>query len=357
VLTVQVAIPEDAVKEADRVVRMDTEILRNLRQLPGVTAAAFTNSIPMGDSHDNDPIFAADRTYNDSQVPPLRRFKFISPDYFKTLGNEILAGRDLTWTDIENRAPMVLVSENLAREYWHDPAAAIGKRIRENLTDEWREVIGVVRNERDDGVNVKPPAIVYWPFVLRQFWDQKPMVVRSLAFAVRSPRTGSSGFLQEIQRAVWSVDPNLPLAQVRTLQEVYRKSMARSSFTLVMLALAGAMALLLGLVGIYGVISYSVSQRTREIGIRLALGAREQVVQRMFVRHGLLLAGIGLVVGLAAAVALTRLMSTLLFEVSPVDPVTYGLVSLVLIVAAVLASYIPARRATMVDPVEALRAE
>jgi predicted permease len=357
VLTLQVAIPEDAVKEADRVARMDAAIQRNLQEIPGVTAAAFVNSIPMGESHDNDPIFVADRTYADSKVPPLRRFKFISPDYFKTMGNAILAGRDLSWTDIENRSAVVLVSENLAQEYWHNPAAAIGKRIRENLTDDWREIIGVVRNERDDGVNLKAPAIVYWPFVMKQYWGMKPMVVRSLAFAVRSPRTGSSGFLKEIQQAVWSVDPNLPLARVRTLGEVYRKSMARTSFTLVMLALAGGMALLLGLVGIYGVISYSVSQRTREIGIRLALGAREQTVRRMFVRHGLALTGIGLVAGLAAAAALMRLMSSLLFEVSPVDPMTYGAVSLSLIVAAVLASYIPARRATAVDPVEALRAE
>ncbi len=356
-LTLQLAIPEDAVKEPPRVVRMDTEILRRLGEIAGVSAAAAVSSVPMGESHHNDPIFVADRTYSDSQIPPLRRFKFISPGYFHTLGNPILAGRDLTWTDIENRLPVVLVSENLAREYWHDPAAAIGKRIRENLNDDWREIIGVVGNERDDGPNEKAPAIVYWPFVMNQFWDQKPMVHRSLTFVVRSGRTGSSGFLQEVQQAVWSVDGNLPLAQVRTLEEVYRKSMARTSFTLVMLAIAGAMALVLGLVGIYGVIAYSVTQRSREIGIRLALGAKQEAVTGMFVRHGLMLTGIGLVAGLAAATGLMRLMSSLLFEVSPVDPMTYAVVSASLLTAAVLASYLPARRATAVDPVETLRAE
>jgi ABC-type antimicrobial peptide transport system permease subunit len=161
----------------------------------------------------------------------------------------------------------------------------------------------------------------------------------------------------KISRAVWSVNPNLPLANVRTLEEIYDASLARTSFTLVMLAIAGAMALLLGVAGIYGVISYSVSQRTREIGIRIALGAQKAEVTRMFVRHGLGLAAIGIACGLAAAFGLMRLMSSLLFDVSPIDPLTYGAVALSLVVAAVMASHVPAVRATMVDPVEALRAE
>jgi ABC-type antimicrobial peptide transport system permease subunit len=156
---------------------------------------------------------------------------------------------------------------------------------------------------------------------------------------------------------VWSVNPNLPLANVRTMEEIYDRSLARTSFTLVMLAIAGAMALLLGVVGIYGVISYSVSQRTREIGIRLALGAPFGEVTGMFVRHALLLSGIGAACGLAAAFALTRLMKSLLFDVSPADPLTYVLVSAGLIGAAMLASYLPARRATSIDPAVALRAE
>jgi ABC-type antimicrobial peptide transport system permease subunit len=156
---------------------------------------------------------------------------------------------------------------------------------------------------------------------------------------------------------VWSVNPNLPLANVRTLREVYDASLARTSFTLIMLGIAGGMALLLGVAGIYGVIAYSVSQRTREIGIRMALGARSAEVTRLFVWHGLRLAGIGVVCGLVAAVALMRVMATLLFGVSPNDPSTYLAVSLGLIGAAVLASYLPALRATQVDPVETLRAE
>jgi ABC-type antimicrobial peptide transport system permease subunit len=153
------------------------------------------------------------------------------------------------------------------------------------------------------------------------------------------------------------VNPDLPIAGVLTMQEIYGRSMARTAFTLVMLRIAAGMALLLGVVGIYGVVSYTVSQRTREIGIRMALGAPQQSVRQMFLRQGLLLTAIGVVCGLAAAAGLTRLMKTLLFEVSPLDPVTYCAVSLVLAAAALLASYVPARRATTIEPVEALRVE
>jgi ABC-type antimicrobial peptide transport system permease subunit len=215
----------------------------------------------------------------------------------------------------------------------------------------------VAANERDEGVNQKAPATVYWPALAKDLWGDGVTARRTVAFAIRSSRTGSEAFMKEIRQAIWSVNPNLPLFEVHTLDEIYTKSMARTSFTLVMLAVAGGMALLLGAVGIYGVISYSVSQRRREIGIRMALGARERELTAMFVRHGLLLAGIGLAFGLGGAVALTRLMGSLLFEISPVDPVTYGAVAIGLAGAAALASYVPSRRAAAVEPVDALRAE
>ena len=183
------------------------------------------------------------------------------------------------------------------------------------------------------------------------------MVRRDLAFAIRSPRVGSESFTKELRQAVWSVNPNLPLADIQTLEHFYEKSMARTSFTLVMLGVAGAMALMLGIVGLYGVIAYSVSQRTREIGIRTALGAQQQQLTGMFVSHGLLLAGVGVACGLCAAFGLMRLMSSFLFKVSAVDPITYAGAALGLIATAVLASYLPSRRVASVDPVEALRAE
>jgi predicted permease len=305
----------------------------------------------------HDAIFAEDHVYSESQIPPLRTFKMVSPGLLHTMGNTLVAGRDFTWTDIYEKRPVAMVSEVVARELWRDPGAAIGKRIRESLKAPYREIVGVVSDERDDGVNQKAPPIVIWPILMSTFSGNDTFVDRSLAYVVRSSRTGSSGFVNEISRAVWSVNPNLPLADVHTLQEIYTKSLARTSFTLVMLALAGAMALLLGVVGIYGVISYSVSQRTREIGIRMALGARKDELTRMFVGQGLRLAVIGVACGLVAALGLTRLMKSLLFEVNPMDPLTFISVALGLVLSAALASYLPALRATTVDPMEALRAD
>jgi predicted permease len=357
ILTLHVSIPDTQVPKAEDAARTYNNILEKIAAIPGVTAVGLANSITMDGNNDNDPIFAADKAYADGQVPPMRRYKFVSPGFFKTMGNPLLAGRDITWTDIYETRPVVLVSEAMARELWREPAAALGKRIRENSKGVWREVIGVVGNERDDGADRKAPTIVYWPLMVRNFWDQPLIAQRGQAFAIRSSRTGSASFLNEIRRAVWSVNPDLPIAGVRTVKEIYDRSMARTAFTLVMLSLAAGMALLLGIVGIYGVISYTVSQRTREIGIRMALGASQPSVQGLFLRQGLVLTAIGVACGLAAASALTGLMKTLLFEVSPLDPATYFAVSLILAFAALLASYIPARRATAIEPVEALRIE
>jgi putative ABC transport system permease protein len=357
VLTLRVSIPDAQVPKPEQVVRIYNDMLEKVAAIPGVSSVGLSNSITMDGNTDNDPIFAEDKVYADATIPALRRFKFISPGVFKTMGNPLLAGRDLTWTDIYEKRPVILVSENLARELWRDPSAALGKRVRENPKAQWREIIGVVGNERDNGLDQKAPAITYWPMMLTDFWGQPLTAQRNLAFAIRSSRAGSASLLKEVQRAVWSVNPDLPIADVRTVKEIYDRSMARTSFALVMLTIAAGMALLLGIVGIYGVISYSVSQRTREIGIRMALGAPQRTVRQMFVREGLLLTAIGVACGLAAAVALTRLMTTLLFEISPVDPTTYCAVSGILGAAALLASYVPARRATVIEPVEALRVE
>jgi putative ABC transport system permease protein len=240
---------------------------------------------------------------------------------------------------------------------WRSPAAALGKRIREGMKDHWREIIGVVGDVRHDGADQKPPAVVYWPVLMKQFWGNDTFVQRGVVYAIRSSRVGSQSFLEQVRQAVWSINSDLPLARVETLEQIYRGSMARSAFTLVTLAIAGVMALLLGLIGIYGVISYSVSQRTRELGIRLALGAPQLSLKTMVVRNGILLAGIGAVVGLAVSAGLTRVMASWLFGISPLDPLTYAAVSIGVLAAAAAASYLPARRASKLNPVEALKAE
>ncbi|MGB6267239.1 MAG: ABC transporter permease [Candidatus Acidiferrales bacterium] len=355
--TFRISIPEAQVKEPESALRMEQAIRDRIAAVPGVSAVAFSTARPMDGYNSNDPVFAEDRTYAEGELPPLRRFNSISPGYFSAMGTPLLAGRDFTWAETYNKAPMAIVSENLAREYWQSPAMAIGKRIRVATTDDWRQIIGVVANVHYDGVSEPANSSVYWPMIVDRFEGQPTTVQREVAYSVRSSRVGSASLMADVRGAVWAVNPNLPLADVHSLEYFYKMSMARTSFTLVMLAVAGAMSLLLGAVGIYGVIAYSVSQRTREIGIRMALGAERQAVTKMFVRDGLLLAVIGVGIGLVAAFAAMRVMSSLLFGVSPDDPVTYLLASLGVVATAWLATYLPSRRAASIDPVEALRTE
>ena len=355
--TLSIRIAETQVKEPERVVRMQQEILRKVAAIPGVSAAALVDSIPTDGKDYKDMLYPEDRPYPEEKLPPTRCFKFVAPGLFETMGTRLIAGRDITWTDIYDQRPVVLVSENLARDFWRTPGAAIGKRVRGANNDPWREIVGVVANVHSDGADRKAPATSYWPVMMKGFGGEETFIQRAAVFVIRSSRAGSESFIKEIGQAVWSVNPDVAPVGIRTMEQVYRGSMARSSFTLVMLAIAGGMALLLGVIGIYGVISYSVSQRTREIGIRIALGAQGARLRAMVVRQGVLLAAAGVALGIIAAAALTRVLSSLLFEVSPVDPPTYCAVSAGLLAAAAAASYIPAHRASVVNPIEALRAE
>ncbi|HEY6466144.1 MAG TPA: FtsX-like permease family protein, partial [Candidatus Acidoferrales bacterium] len=358
--TFKLSFPNTEVKDPDALIQMQKAIEDKIAATPGVVSVTMGNSIPMDDQGWTDPVFAQDKQYAAGQVPPLRRFKFVAPGYLSTLGMRLIVGRDFTWTETYQRLPEAMISENFAKEYWGNPENALGKRIRVATNDDWREIVGVVGDVYFDGTGKKAPPTVYWPLIMNNFEGhvaKDPNVVRGMTYAIRTPRAGSQGLMKDVQQAVWSVDANLPLRNVQTLSDLYTKSVARTSFTLTMIAIAGAMALLLGMIGLYGVVAYSVSQRTREIGIRIALGAQRPTVTGMFVRQGLLLTSGGVVVGMAAAAATTQLMSSLLFDVSPVDPSTYALVSAGLVAIAALASYIPSRRAAVVDPIEALRAE
>jgi predicted permease len=355
--TLRVSMADAVLKEPDQVLQTTQEIAAKLAALPGVQSVGTISAVTMDGNDNNDPIFAEDHPVPENQIPKLRRYKFIGPNIFNTMGSRLIAGRDITWTEILQKRKVVLMSENLARELWNNPAAALGKRVRESPKSPWREVIGVVSDEHDNGANQPAPTIVYWPQAVEDMWGMRMRVNRSPRFVMRTTRAGASSLFNEARQAIWSVNKDLPIADVKTVQEIYEASMARTSFTLVMLGLAASMALLLGVIGIYGVISYSVSQRTREIGIRMALGATRESVSSLFLRHGFQLALIGAAIGLAAAFAATRLMSTLLFGVSAFDPITYGSVPLVLLAAALLATYLPTRRATGIDPSRALRAE
>jgi predicted permease len=358
--TLRIAIPPALVPDPVAVTHIQNNIADKITAIPGVTAVGFAADIPMGG---NDPgwdgVFVEGKSYEGGEEPPMRLYNFVAPGYFNAMGTHLVAGREFTWSDLYNLQPKAMVSENFARESWGSASASVGKHLREFRDQPWVEVIGVVEDVRQHGVDEKAPMIVYWPGLRIDPYTRVRTIdgPNFVTFAIRTNRAGTAGLLSELQQAVWSVNSNLPLASVGTMQEVYAKSLARTSFTLVMLAIAGSMALTLGILGIYGVISYTVSQRTREIGIRLALGARKGDLKWMFVRSALTLTGLGVVVGLCAAAAVTQSMKALLFGISPLDPLTYIAIPLVLVASAALASYLPARRAASIDPVEALRAE
>jgi predicted permease len=354
--TMHIAIPESSIADVRTVARVENNIADKLASIPGVSAVGFSGSVPMeGIEPGWDHALVEGRNYAGAD-PPIRFFNYVSPGFFRALGTRLVAGRDFTWNEIYAVQPGVIISENLAREEWGSASAAIGKRIRS--FGPWNEVIGVVQDLRYNGADKSAPTIVYWPAIRGTPWPGTPVYTpRSVTFVIRSSRAGTQAFLTEVQEAVWSIDAELPVASTRTMQDIYSKSLARTSFTLVMLGIAAAMAFALGMIGIYGVISYAVSQRTREIGIRLALGAQSRELRWMFVRFALALVGIGIVIGLGAAAVVARLMRTLLFGVSPLDPVSFAAVPIILAAAATLASFLPASRATAINPVDAIKAE
>ena len=361
VLTFRVAIPTAEVEDPEEVALTHQEILRRVQEIPGVTSAGFASSVTLDGWDSNDGLEIEDDPVVGDGIPPIRRFKWIGEGYHATMGNPVLAGRSITWDDVRDRTLVAVVTEDLAREHWATPTEALGRRVRvfggDMGASDWREIVGVVGAVHDDGMSQEAVPTVFWPQVVTDFWDEEISTRRSLAYAVRVQAGDPTNILPQVREAVWSVNRNLPLARVNTLQGFVDDSMGRTSFTLIMLAIAAAVALFLGSVGIYGVISYVVSQRTREIGVRMAIGAEKTDVSTMVLRQAMILSGAGIVVGLAAATGLTRLMSSLLYGVSPMDPLTFGSVAVGLSAVAMLASYIPARRAAGVDPVVALRAE
>lgn len=353
--TIRITIPDPMVSDARMVMRIENDILDKLQAIPGVSSVSFGEVVPMeGVDPDWDQIFVQGIKYK-SNNPPMRLYNYVSPQFFQSMGTRFVAGRDFTWNETYDLRHEVIVSENFARESWGSLAAAIGKHIRQHEDSPWYEVIGVAEDVHYHGLDDTAPAIVYWPAIIG--YGKGVYCPRSVRFVIHTRRAGTQGLLNEVQQAVWSVNASLPVASPQTMQDIYGQSLARTSFTLVMLGIAASMALALGIIGIYGVISYAVSQRTREIGIRLALGAQKQELRWMFVRSALVLTAAGIAIGLAAASGLTQLMKSLLFGVSPMDPLTYAAIPLVLGVCAVVASYLPARRAAAVDPAEALRAE
>jgi len=236
--TVRISIPALLVAEPERVTRIQNEISNKLAAIPGVTSVGFATELPMEGLAPNwNNIFVEGRAYAAGETPPLRLFKYVSPAFFHTLGTRLVAGRELTWTEVYGLRPVAMVSESLARELWGSPSATVGKRFRQSQRGPWWEVVGVSQDIRENGVQEQTPPSVYWPTMMpNPFAPRGADVSRTVTFAVRSDRSGTEVFISQLRQAVWSVNSNLPVAEVRTMQEIYDQSLARTSFTLVMLA-------------------------------------------------------------------------------------------------------------------------
>jgi putative ABC transport system permease protein len=356
VQTFRVDIPDTMVKNPMDVTRLQEEIAHKLEAIPGVSSVGISRNLPMDHTAWTGPMMIEGRVYAPGENPPRARFGFLAPGFLKTLGTPLVAGREFTWNDIYNEPPVIMVSENFARQYWANPADALGKKVRE--VKDWREIIGVVGDVHQDGVDKEAPITVYWPILTFEI-EGNPAegVRRRVAFAMRTQRTGQESFNKDVRSAVRSVAPNLPLFDMHTLNYYYSRSMAHTSFMLMILAVAAGMALLVGAVGLHGVMAYSVVLRKREIGIRMALGAQRHDALRLVVGDGLILTFVGIAIGIGAALGLTRFLSSLLYGVKAADPLTFAAVSFFLVAVAFFATYAPGRAAAKVDPATTLRNE
>ena len=352
VQAVDVSIPNGTTPDFKAAVRKFNDMQDTLSAIPGIDVVGFASRVPLGRTGPSSP-FIAEHITPPGGAPPQREFRYVSPDFFKAIGASLVVGRELTWVDHHDARLVVLISEGMARREWGSAQAALGKRIRMGTADPWREVVGVVGDIRHESLVEPPPDSVYLTLAgpLAQFMG------RTVTFVVRSSRVGSQSLLEELQKAVWAVDGTVPLANVQTLAAYYDRAMERTTLTLVLLGLTSSMALLLGLIGIYSVVSHVVSIRVREIGIRLALGAQMGALRRMLVGRVVALVLIGVAIGVGASTVLAGLMEALVFGVTPRDATTYVQVAVLLGVAAICAGYIPALRITRMNPTAALRSQ
>src|ERR1700754_2479844 len=350
-LTMKIELPEPKYETLERRAAFYTDLVQRVQSLPGARSAAVTTNLPLYRQGNSISI----RVEGRPDPPPGQELivvtRIISPGYFDTMSIPLLAGRQFTDQDTETTPNVVVISETMAKRFWAGEEA-IGKRLaigRVRSDADWIQGVGIVKDGRQFELNAEPRPQMYVSYRQADFFAPEDLVVKtdvepaSMAAAVR--------------KAVWEIDKDQPVSNIKSMEEILGDSIARQRFSMLLLGVFAAVALLLAAVGIYGVMSYSVAQRTHEIGIRMALGAQTGAVLKLAVGYGLKLVVAGVLIGLVAAFALTRLMSTLLFGVTPTDPATFALISLLLVGVAALASYIPARRATKVDPLVALRYE
>ena len=353
-LTMRLTIAESTVPDPAAAARLHEQIAARVAGIGGVRGVGLTSSVTMDGANRRDPVFAEGLIGEDGNMPPVRRMKWVSPSYFSTMGIPLVAGRDYTWNDVQNRRPYAIISESLAREVYGSASHALGRRVRASPTSPWREIIGVTGNEHDDGPAAATTPIVYWPFLQENHAPNRVTVEWTMVYVMRTSRLGDPMLLGELQQAVWSVNPALPISRVETVQDVYERVTSQTSFTMLALLVSSGVTLLLGVVGIYGVIGYVVVQRRREVGIRMALGAGTPEVMRMFLVWGSSTVLAGLVAGVIAAAAASRAIAGMLFGVAAIDPVTYLIAIAIVGAIAGLAIWVPARSATRIPPISAL---
>jgi predicted permease len=352
-LTFRVSLPEAEYPDAETTRAFHRSFRERLSVIPGVRAAALASALPLAETKNASPIEPVDRPVGEGQLAPVVNIRQISPGYFEAMGITLTEGRELTADDGGDQVRSVVVSETLARAFWPGESA-MGRRLRsQGDTLSW-EVVGVAAEVRFERLDRPPEVLLYLPMVFGN--PPNPQLARQ--FAVVLHVSGNPlAFVAAAREALREVDPRLPMVDPTTVEKTTRDAMAATSFTALLLGVAAGIALLLGSVGIYGVISYVVTRRTQEIGVRMALGAPAAQVLREVVRQGMVLTGVGVAVGLGGAWAVSRVLASLLYGVSATDPATYIVTTVALSGIAALASWFPARRASRVDPMVALRAE
>jgi putative ABC transport system permease protein len=352
VLAMQLSLPANKYADANARALFDRRMLEQLRAIPGVKSAGTTTSLPMSGSNQSGSFNIEGQPQVPGQDPPHGSRWLASEDYFETMGIRLVRGRLFNSHDTNDAQQVAIVDETLARKYWgtEDP---VGKRITFEGPDDkprWREVVGLVAHVRNEGLEGESRGQYYAPYAQATGGGPNLFVV------VRTDGDPAS-LAPSVRGAIAGIDRDLPVFRVATMEQMVSDSLAQRRFSMLLFGIFAALALVLAVVGLYGVMSYAVAQRTHEIGLRMALGAQAADVLRMVVGQGMGLVAIGLGIGLLGALGLTRLMSSLLYGVSASDPATYAGIAILLGAVALLASYIPARRATKVDPMVALRYE
>jgi len=337
--------------------RFYAQLVERASKIPGVVAVGVSSHLPLqSEGSDHDPFYAEVDASTANKIPPLETYSSADSGYFRAMQIPLIAGHTFDRLERQNGREAI-ISRATAIYFFHDSTgrAAIGKRFRELPSGDWNTVIGVVGDVRDTSLMSVPDRAVYFPQAATNDTMNGP-VHRTMALVARTSGDPIA-LTREMQRVVHELDPTLPTFQMRTMREVTEASIARLSFTMALLGVAAGVTLVLGVVGLYGVIAYVVTLRTRELGVRIALGAQPRSVAAMVTRQGLVLSAAGIVVGLALVVLVGRFLKTLLYEVTPTDPFTLSLAAATLLAFALFASWLPARRAARVDPMEALRAD